>query len=56
MLLGWLPDARLQVIEDAGHWPQWEKREAFLQVHRDFLLPAGAAGSAAAGTSGGATP
>ena len=38
MLLGWLPDARLQVIEDAGHWPQWEKREAFLQIHRDFLL------------------
>jgi 2-hydroxy-6-oxonona-2,4-dienedioate hydrolase len=66
MLLSWLPDARLEVIEDAGHWPQWEKREAFLQVHRDFLLPAAAAGpaadgsvrggSVAAGTSGRAAP
>jgi hypothetical protein len=26
------------VIEDAGHWPQWEKRDEFLRVHRDFLL------------------
>jgi 2-hydroxy-6-oxonona-2,4-dienedioate hydrolase len=50
MLLSWLPDARLEVIEDAGHWPQWEKREAFLQVHRDFLLPAAAAGPAADGS------
>ena len=71
MLLSWLPGARLEVIEDAGHWPQWEKREAFLQIHRDFLLPAAEAGpvadgsvadgsvadgSVAAGTSGGATP
>ena len=30
MLLGWLPDARLHVIADAGHWPQWEKRDEFL--------------------------
>jgi 2-hydroxy-6-oxonona-2,4-dienedioate hydrolase len=42
LLLSWLPDARLQVIEDAGHWPQWEKREEFLQAHRDFLLGEGA--------------
>jgi 2-hydroxy-6-oxonona-2,4-dienedioate hydrolase len=38
MLLDWLPDARLYVIEDAGHWPQWEKREEYLRVHHDFLL------------------
>jgi 2-hydroxy-6-oxonona-2,4-dienedioate hydrolase len=38
MLLGWLPDARLHVIADAGHWPQWEKVDEYLQVHRDFLL------------------
>jgi 2-hydroxy-6-oxonona-2,4-dienedioate hydrolase len=61
LLLSWLPGARLQVIEDAGHWPQWEKREAFLQIHRDFLLPAGSAGpvagnAVAAGAGGGATP
>ena len=40
MLLGWLPDARLHVIADAGHWPQWEKLDEYLRVHRDFLLRA----------------
>ena len=38
MLLGWLPDARLHIIEDAGHWPQWEKVGEYVRVHRDFLL------------------
>ncbi|MBE7189427.1 alpha/beta fold hydrolase [Jatrophihabitans endophyticus] len=38
MLLGWLPDARLHVITDAGHWPQWEKVEQYLDAHRAFLL------------------
>lgn len=38
MLQGWLPDARLYVIEGAGHWPQWEKTPQFLRAHRDFLL------------------
>jgi 2-hydroxy-6-oxonona-2,4-dienedioate hydrolase len=38
MLLDWLPDARLHVIKDAGHWPQWEKPQEFLRAHRDFLL------------------
>ncbi|MBK3573626.1 alpha/beta fold hydrolase [Streptomyces sp. MBT65] len=38
LLQGWLPDARLHVIEDAGHWPQWEKPAEFLRAHRDFLL------------------
>ncbi|WP_405796510.1 alpha/beta fold hydrolase [Streptomyces sp. NBC_01506] len=37
-LLRWLPDARLHVIEDAGHWPQWEKVDEYLCAHRDFLL------------------
>jgi 2-hydroxy-6-oxonona-2,4-dienedioate hydrolase len=37
MLLDWLPDARLHVIEDAGHWPQWEKVDEFLAAHRAFL-------------------
>jgi len=41
MLLGWLPDARLHVIADAGHWPQWEKVDEYLRVHREFLLDAG---------------
>ncbi|MFI5591730.1 alpha/beta fold hydrolase [Amycolatopsis sp. NPDC051758] len=38
LLLGWLPDARLHVINDAGHWPQWEKVSEFLDVHRTWLL------------------
>ncbi|MET7398691.1 alpha/beta fold hydrolase [Dactylosporangium sp. NPDC005572] len=38
LLLDWLPDARLHVIEDAGHWPQWEKPQQYLEVHREFLL------------------
>ena len=38
MLLNWLPGARLEVIADAGHWPQWEKREEFLRIHHSFLL------------------
>jgi 2-hydroxy-6-oxonona-2,4-dienedioate hydrolase len=37
MLREWLPDARLYVIADAGHWPQWEKRDEFLRVHHEFL-------------------
>jgi 2-hydroxy-6-oxonona-2,4-dienedioate hydrolase len=38
MLLNWLPDARLHVIDDAGHWPQWEKVSEFLETHRTWLL------------------
>ncbi|MFE9686647.1 alpha/beta fold hydrolase [Streptomyces sp. NPDC006285] len=38
MLLRWLSDGRLHVIEDAGHWPQWEKVDDYLRAHRDFLL------------------
>ncbi|MFD4640456.1 alpha/beta fold hydrolase [Lentzea sp. NPDC058436] len=38
LLLGWLPDARLHVIDDAGHWPQWEKVSEFLDTHRAWLL------------------
>ncbi len=38
LLLQWLPDARLHVIEDAGHWPQWEKPQEFLNAHIEFLI------------------
>ncbi|MEU5702908.1 alpha/beta fold hydrolase [Streptomyces aurantiacus] len=38
MLLRWLTDGRLHVIEDAGHWPQWEKVDDYLRAHRGFLL------------------
>jgi hypothetical protein len=23
---------------DAGHWPQWEKVDEYLNAHREFLL------------------
>jgi 2-hydroxy-6-oxonona-2,4-dienedioate hydrolase len=38
LLRTWIPDSRLEVIKDAGHWPQWEEPEAFLRVHEEFLL------------------
>ncbi|WP_280246293.1 alpha/beta fold hydrolase [Nocardia abscessus] len=38
MLLDWLPDAHLHVIEDAGHWPQWERVDEYLETHRRWLL------------------
>jgi 2-hydroxy-6-oxonona-2,4-dienedioate hydrolase len=37
LLLEWLRDGRFEVIEDAGHWPQWEKPDEFLSVHLQFL-------------------
>jgi len=37
LLDGWLPNSRLEVIQDAGHWPQWEKPEEFHRAHLQFL-------------------
>ncbi len=37
LLLSWLRDGRLEVIEDAGHWPQWEKPAEFVEAHLRFL-------------------
>lgn len=33
-----IPHGRLEVIENAGHWPQYEQTEVFNRVHLDFLL------------------
>ncbi|SCG78002.1 alpha/beta fold hydrolase [Micromonospora inositola] len=33
-----IPNGRLVVIENAGHWPQYEQTEEFNRVHLDFLL------------------
>lgn len=33
-----IPQGRLAVIENAGHWPQYEQTEVFNQIHLDFLL------------------
>ena len=32
-----IPDARLVVLEESAHWPQWEEPELFNQLHLDFL-------------------
>jgi 2-hydroxy-6-oxonona-2,4-dienedioate hydrolase len=37
-LRSWIPDARLHVIADSGHWPQWEHPQEFADQHRSFLL------------------
>jgi 2-hydroxy-6-oxonona-2,4-dienedioate hydrolase len=37
LLAGWIPGARLVVIDGAGHWPQWERPEEFNRLHREFL-------------------
>jgi 2-hydroxy-6-oxonona-2,4-dienedioate hydrolase len=37
LLREWIPDARIEVIEGAGHWPQWEKPDEFHRAHLRFL-------------------
>jgi 2-hydroxy-6-oxonona-2,4-dienedioate hydrolase len=37
ILQEWIPGSGLEVMEGAGHWPQWEKPEEFNRVHIDFL-------------------
>lgn len=32
-----IPDARLVVLEQSAHWPQWEEPEEFNRVHLEFL-------------------
>jgi 2-hydroxy-6-oxonona-2,4-dienedioate hydrolase len=37
-IAGLIPNGRLAVIENAGHWPQYEQPEIFNKIHLDFLL------------------
>ena len=37
LLEQWIPNARLEVIEGAGHLPQWEKPAEFHLAHERFL-------------------
>lgn len=32
-----IPDGRFRLIEDAGHWPQWEQRDEFDAAALEFL-------------------
>jgi pimeloyl-ACP methyl ester carboxylesterase len=38
-----MPDARMHVLKDAGHWPQFEKPELVNQLHLEFLAATRAA-------------
>lgn len=38
-----LPHGHLQVIENCGHWPQYEATETFNRIQLDFLLGRGSA-------------
>jgi 2-hydroxy-6-oxonona-2,4-dienedioate hydrolase len=33
-----IPNARLAVMDNCGHWPQYEDPETFNKIHLDFLL------------------
>lgn len=33
-----IPGARFQLVEGAGHWPQWEQRDVFDALALDFLV------------------
>jgi 2-hydroxy-6-oxonona-2,4-dienedioate hydrolase len=33
-----IPGSKMVIIDGAGHWPHYEKREEFNRVHLDFLL------------------
>ena len=37
LLQEWIPNAELELIEGAGHWPQWEKPDDFHRAHLRFL-------------------
>lgn len=37
-MAGLIPNSIFAVIEDAGHWPQYEQAEIFNRLHLDFLL------------------
>ena len=36
-LAGLIPGAEFVVMEDCGHWPQYEDAETFNRIHLDFL-------------------
>jgi 2-hydroxy-6-oxonona-2,4-dienedioate hydrolase len=37
-LASWIPGAKLIVMQDCGHWPQFEDAATFNRLHIDFLL------------------
>ncbi|ALS23872.1 alpha/beta fold hydrolase [Paenibacillus naphthalenovorans] len=41
ILKEWIPGSLLYVINDSGHWPQWESMEEFNRVHTAFVKEGG---------------
>jgi 2-hydroxy-6-oxonona-2,4-dienedioate hydrolase len=37
-LASWIPGARLIVMQNCGHWPQFEDADTFNRLHLEFLL------------------
>ncbi len=37
-IAGLIPNGRLAVMENCGHWPQYEDTDTFNRIHLDFLL------------------
>ena len=37
MIVGWMPDARMEVTHDVGHWPHFERPEEFNKLAVEFL-------------------
>ncbi|MFV2173714.1 alpha/beta fold hydrolase [Actinomadura sp. LOL_016] len=35
---GWIPDSTFAVMENCGHWPQFEDAATFNRLHLDFML------------------
>ena len=33
-----IPDSKLVILENSGHWPQWEEPEEFIKAHIEYLL------------------
>lgn len=38
MIAGWVPGAEFTVMENCGHWPQYERPEEYNRICLDFLL------------------
>ena len=36
-----IPGAKFVVMQNCGHWPQFEEPEVFNRIHLDFLLGRG---------------
>jgi len=36
--LNYLRDGRMTVLDDCGHWPQWEQADAYNKIQLEFLL------------------